>query len=121
VRTPLLSEPLGGSVYAVQPEGAGSPELWAVVSGAGVRLTLRSATLAPQGKPLRADFLELPDLPMSVFTLQLRGGRQGVLTVPSLCSRGRPRHLVAHGAMRGQNDARASQVVRVRARTHCGR
>jgi hypothetical protein len=121
VRTPLLSEPLGGSVYAVQPEGAGSPELWAVVSGAGVRLTLRSATLAPQGKPLRADFLELPDLPMSVFTLQLRGGRQGVLTVPSLCSRGRSRHLVAHGAMRGQNDARASQVVRVRARTHCGR
>jgi hypothetical protein len=120
VRTPLLSERLSGSVYAVQPEGAGSPELWAVVSGAGVRLTLRSVTVAPQGKPLRAEFLGLPDLPMSVFTLQLRGGRQGVLTVERLCSRGRSRRLVAHGAMRGQNDARASQVVRVRARPHCG-
>jgi hypothetical protein len=121
VRTPLLADPLTGPVYAVQPDGGGTPDLWAAVAGGGIRLMLRSVTVVRQGE-LRAKFVELPDLPMSAFTMRLGGARQGVVSVVErLCDRGRRRALVARAALRGQNDARASQVVPVRARPRCGR
>lgn len=121
VRTSLLADPLTGPVYAVQPTGGGTPDLWAAVAGSGVRLMLQSVTVVRRGA-LRARFVGLPDLPISAFTMRLRGARQGVLSVVKrLCRRGRPRALVARTALRGQNGARASQVVRVRARPRCAR
>jgi hypothetical protein len=118
--TPLLSEPFTGAVYAVRPKGSGTPDLWAIISGGGVRMTLRSATVAKKGQAVRAEFTDLPDLPMSAFTLQLRGGKKGVLSgAESFCSKRRARRLDAQGALRGQNDARRAQTVRISVRPRC--
>ena len=114
------AEPLTGSVYAVRPKGSGKPDLWAIVSGGGVRMTLRSATLAKKGQPVRAEFTDLPDLPMSTFTLRLRGGKRGVLSgAESFCGKRRARRLTAQGALLGHNEARSTQTVRVIARPRC--
>jgi len=119
-RSPLLPDQLTGPVYAVQPEGSGTPDLWAAVAGGGLRLMLQSVVDARPDKPMRATFVRLPDLPIAAFTMRLRGGRQGVLSVVEpLCRSGRPRDLPVHTVLRGQNDARAAQVVPIHARPRC--
>jgi hypothetical protein len=120
VTTPLLAEPLAGSIYVVRPKGSGKPDLWAIFSGSGVRITLRGATVAKKGQAVRAVFTDLPDLPMSSFTLRLRGGKRGVLLgAESFCSKRRARRITAQGALLGHNGARTTKTVRVSARPRC--
>jgi hypothetical protein len=120
VTTPLLAEPLTGSVYVVRPEGNGKPDLWAMFSGSGVRITLRAATVAKKGQAVRAEFTDLPDLPISSLTLRLRGGKGGVLSgAESFCSKRRARRITAQGALVGHNGARSTRTVRVSARPRC--
>lgn len=122
VVTPLFPAPLTGSVYVVRPESGTLPDLWVNVRGSGISMNLRSTTSWSVGKPVRATFVDLPDVPMSSFTLQLRGGGRGMLALAKdLCSRGRAVRLTASGSMLGHNGKRRSGRVRVQARPRCTR
>ena len=72
-RTPLSSKQLTGPVYVVQPQGNGSPDLWASVEGTGVLLNLRSETSAKNWRTT-VTLAHLPDVPLSAFTMRLAGG-----------------------------------------------
>jgi hypothetical protein len=104
-RTPLLGKPLKGAVYVVQPQGDGEPDLWANLKGQGVELNIRSQSSTKKG---RADsqFDELPDMPLSLFSMRFAGGKHGFLTLDrSFCVHGRPRSLTAPASFEAQNGA----------------
>jgi hypothetical protein len=120
-RTPLLSKPLTGSVHLVQVEGRAIPELWAVLRGEGVRLVMRSTTSRP-GQPVRSTFVDLPDLPLTAFTMRLAGGRGGLLVAADgLCRDRRARGMSAGTTLRAHNGARRDRRVQVRVRPSCRR
>ena len=122
IRTPLLRELLTGPVHVVQPEGGGLPDLWATVAGGGVRLGLRSATVVARDRSVRAKFEQLPDVPLSSLSLQLRGGARGLLSLTQgLCRSGRPLRLTAHATLQAHNGRRSSKQLRVQARPRCRR
>ena len=85
-----------------------------------MRLTVRATTSAPSGKPAVTTFVEMPDMPLSSLSMTLTGGRGGLLTLArSLCAGRHARRLSAAGALVGQNGARRSVRVRVRAAPVC--
>lgn len=72
-RSPLLGVPLRGPVYLVQPKGGGVPDFWSNLEGMGVKLQMRGES---SGKPgnLVTEMVEIPDLPLSSFTMHVNGG-----------------------------------------------
>jgi hypothetical protein len=77
--SPLLSEPLSGPVYVVQPDGGGFPDLWSNVEGEGVKLQLRSESSGKHGN-LVTEMVDIPDLPLASFTMRVNGGgKKGAL------------------------------------------
>jgi hypothetical protein len=122
VVSPLLPQPLTGTVNAVLPTRGSLPDLWATVAGTGVRLSVRSTTSAPSGKPISDRFEGLPDIPFSSLVLRLRGGDRGLLTLASgLCTAGRARRVVVRDALRGANGKLRSGRVRVGSHPACAR
>jgi hypothetical protein len=104
-RTPLLGKPLKGAVYVVQPKGDGEPDLWADLKGAGVELNVRSQSANVKGR-IQTQLKELPDMPLSVFTMQFAGGKHGFLALDrDLCVDGRPRSLTAPASFEAHNGA----------------
>lgn len=72
--TPLLRGPLTGPVFLVQPKNKGDfPDLWTNVEGMGVKLQLRSESVLHDGR-LNTELVEIPDLPLSSFTMNVSGG-----------------------------------------------
>jgi hypothetical protein len=72
--TPLLRGALRGPVYLVQPEHEkGLPDLWSEVEGMGVKLRLKSESHRRGGR-LSTELFNIPDLPLSSFTMRLNGG-----------------------------------------------
>jgi hypothetical protein len=111
VATPVLSQPLTGTVYLVQgirTNSAGQqirtlPALLVTLRGV-VAIDLRGQTSVDSHSRLVTTFPNLPDLPFSTFTLKVNGGPHGILVVTggaNLCH-GRQVGRVAFGA---QNDA----------------
>jgi hypothetical protein len=121
VRTPLLPFGLGGPVDVVAPSSGSRPELWAMLGGGGgVRLRLRGATAVARDGRVTTSFAGLPDIPIASFSLSLRGGREGLLTLTrSLCggTGGRPLRILVSASLRGHNGA--LRATRVRAHTAC--
>jgi hypothetical protein len=118
-RSPLLSKPLEGSVYVVQPPGDGFPDLWINLEGMGLELALRSEVSQRHGR-LVTKFVGLPDVPLSKFTMQLRGGDDGILSLrKGFCARGRASRLVSQVAVEGQNGAYRRVRVPVSAKGGC--
>jgi len=104
-RTPLLKEPLKGGIYVVQPKGAGEPDLWTSLEGQGIELNLRSLSALKDGH-LETRFQDLPDTPLSSFTMRFDGGESGVLSLRrDLCVKGKARHLSAPTTLEGHNGA----------------
>ncbi len=121
-RSPLLPQPLTGSIDVVQPSHGTQPDLWAALAGNGVRLNVRGTTSAPSGGPVVADFAGLPDIPLSGLRLSLRGGRRGLLSLKTgLCGKERARLIAVRVELRGHNDKRRSTRVRVHAAPPCSR
>jgi hypothetical protein len=119
-RTPLSKDEFKGSIYVVQPEGNGSPELWATVKGTGARLDLKTKTSSRRGRAI-ITLDNLPDLPLSALTMHLFGGDKGVLSLRSgPCAGSRLRHLIASVESTGQNGAFRPARVPVVAKTRCG-
>ena len=92
VWSPLLGEPLAGSIY-LQAPGGRLPGLVVDLRGGGFEFTL-GGRIALAGGGLRVRLSGLPDLPLTKAVFTLAGGRRGLLVnSASLC--GRPRRATA--------------------------
>lgn len=112
-RTPLLARRLAGPVYLVAGRG-GIPGLGVQLDGQ-VRILLQGTT-GVGGVRVRNTFAGIPDVPIRAFTLNLAGGRRGVLTpTRNLC---RVRNNAIVRAV-GHNGERTKRTVRVS--VPCGR
>jgi hypothetical protein len=109
-RSRLLNEPLRGPVYLVQPKGGGFPDLWSNVKGQGVQLQLISESLRGHGS-LSTETIELPDTPLSAFSLNLDGGKGGIFSLRSNPCKAQAHRLTSPVALEAQDDAyRAMRV-----------
>jgi hypothetical protein len=106
-RTTLLRRPMNGFLYVVQPQGNGSPDLWAGLEGQGLEVSLRGTTAVHEGQT-ETRFVGLPDFPLRSLSLRLASGKGGILKL-----KGDPRgRLLAPTEIVGQNAAR--RVLRAR-------
>lgn len=116
-RSSMLSQPLRGSIYIVQPKGDGLPDLWIRLASAGVHVDLRGRTSQQDGRFVTS-LVGLPDVPLSAFGMRLRGGPGGVLSLGAEpCGHSRAPRLVSRLAVRGQNGAR--RKLRLKAAARC--
>jgi len=110
VTTPVLSQPLTGTVYLVQGIRTGPggqqirtlPALLITLRGE-VALDLRGQTSVDSRSRLVTTFPAAPDVPFSSFALTIGGGRGGILVVTghaNLCQR-RQTALAAFGSQSG--------------------
>lgn len=118
--SPLLSEPLRGPVYLVQPKGGGFPDLWSAVEGAGVKLQLKSES-SGKGSNLVTEVLEIPDLPLSSFSMRINGrGEKGALfSLGGDPCGASPRDLATPVQFEGHDGA--YRTMNVRLKTQCPR
>jgi len=88
--TPLLEEPLEGPVYFRSNGGERLlPDVVADLHGGGFRFTAVIAVKAKNGR-LRARILNSPDAPVTSFSLNLKGGKEGLLVnSANLCAKKR--------------------------------
>lgn len=118
-RTPLLAEPLRGSVYVAQPSGNGLPDIWTHLEGGGIEMNLRGGAPA-QGGSTTIDLTGLPDLPLSSLSLRLWPGARSAISLQARpCHNGTLRSLTAPVSLRGQNSARRVLSVRIGAKAGC--
>jgi hypothetical protein len=75
--TPLLEGAMAGSIYLAQPQGNGSPDLWAQLRGSGIEVALHGETAVKDGRA-ETTFAHTPDFPLSEFSLRFGGGAHGV-------------------------------------------
>ena len=111
--TPLLAKPLEGPVY-LRASSNPLPDLVAALNGQiDVDLDGRIDTV---NGGIRNSFETVPDVPVSEFTLTVRGGKRGLLVNSTNLCKKRPRVIVK---MTGQNGKKANQRVEIR--TPCRR
>jgi hypothetical protein len=86
VKTPLLEDPLVGSVYLGEQRPDQLLRLFLVARGSGVTVKLPGvATPDPVTGQLTVIFDNSPQLPFSLLHIQLDGGAQAPLTNPASC------------------------------------
>ncbi len=114
--TPLLDGPLKGPVYLRSNPEHELPDLVAALHGQ-VDVELSGVTDTTRNGRLRNTFEMIPDVPVSKFTLTVRGGKRGLLvSTRNLC-----RHrLFSRVELNAQNGAR-SLSKRQPVRTSCKR
>jgi hypothetical protein len=118
-RTSLLSEPLKGAIYVVRPSDNGLPELGISLTALGAHLNFSSQTGFKDGH-LITKLVSLPDMPLSSFTMRLRGGSDGAFSLETgLCSSGRPRRLDSLLLATGQDGSKRRSRVSVETRARC--
>jgi hypothetical protein len=87
VQTPALHEPLTGPVYFVEGRRTTAsgqtrrtlPRLWLKLSGQGVPLDLWASSDVDDQQRLVTTFDDIPDAPITRFTLMIYGGKNGIL------------------------------------------
>jgi len=113
--TPLLDQPLAGTVYAVSGRG-GLPRLAFILNGQ-VDLLPRAETRNDKQGRLVTTVPVVPDAPIGHFRLTLFGGKSGYLVnTRSLCGKKPP---VVKVAFNGQNAKQ--RVQRVKVKVPCGK
>jgi hypothetical protein len=119
-RTPLLGKTLRGPVYLAQPEGKGLPDLWSKLGAEGVTIDVQSQTHRQDGR-LATEVVNLPDMPLTRFAMQLDGGKHGLFSLrEGLCASGHRRSFLGAAAAQGQNGAYRMMRVRLGAAAPCG-
>jgi hypothetical protein len=114
--TPLLEEPMRGSIFVAQPQrGNGPPDLWMSLAGGGLHVAMRAETATVKGRVVTR-LVELLDFPLAKLTMGFAGGERGALRLRRDPCRGR---LSSSLALEGQN--RALREVRVGVGVDCGR
>ncbi|HKF82317.1 MAG TPA: hypothetical protein VKB23_05080 [Solirubrobacterales bacterium] len=84
--TPLLAEPLSGPVYLRSSTNL-LPDVVAYLSGQGFEVEVVGRIDRARGGGLRGTFELLPDAPVTKFTMNLAGGKHGLLVnSENLCS-----------------------------------
>jgi hypothetical protein len=120
VDSPLLDEPMHGSVYAVQPRGGGEPDTWIALTGGGMTLSFKGESVSEHGRAMTR-MSGMADMPLSSFTLRLGGPGEGLLTFDaSPCRHGVARRLSTEIRARGQNGARHVVRLAIPTGAHCG-
>jgi hypothetical protein len=113
--TPLLRNPLRGSVYFVKNPKRILPDLMVALRGE-VDLDLTGKVSIPGGKRLATKFDTIPDAPITKFTLRIVSGKNGPVGIATnLCSR-KGRRTPAAVGFRGQNGAVLQVHPRVKVR-----
>jgi hypothetical protein len=118
-RTPLLSKPLKGSIYIVQPRGEGLPDLGIDLTALGTHLTISGRTELEDGHFVTR-LVGLPDMPMSNFTMRIAGGEEGTFSLQEgLCKRGQPRRLDSTLAATGQDGSKRRLRIPLETNARC--
>ena len=111
--TPLLSKPLEGPVY-LRASSNQLPDLVVALNGQ-INVDLDGRIDSVNGG-IRNSFETVPDVPVSEFTLTVRGGKRGLLVNSTNLCKKRPRVIVK---MTAQNGKKANQHAEIR--TPCRR
>jgi hypothetical protein len=107
--TPMLSTPLTGPAYLVYYRGVKYPKLVMVLQGSGVEVQLVGLLGISKGI-LTTKFSSLPDIPMTLFEMNLPKGRNSALgATESLCAKPQ---MMPYTTI-GQSGAKAAGVVRI--------
>lgn len=118
-RTSLLSRPLKGAIYIVQPPDNGLPDLGISLAALGTHLNFSGQTGFEDGR-LVTKLVDLPDMPISRFTMRLGGGSDGAFTLETgLCDGGRPRRLDASLLAVGQDRSKRRSRVPIATHARC--
>ena len=111
--TPILDQPLRGPVY-LRSSSHLLPDIAVALDGQ-VDFELAGRIDQAKGGGLRANFETAPDVPVSTFTLNLLGGKRGLLISSENLCKAHPRASVT---LSGQNGKRVSRQTKIR--TSCG-
>jgi len=112
--TPLLDEPLEGPVY-LRSSKSSIPDLVADLHGRGIEIEVPGRIDSSRGG-IRANFEALPDAPVTSFTMNLFGGKRGLIANAEAPCRG------AHGAnVRAIAQSNLTAVLHPRLRARCKR
>jgi hypothetical protein len=113
-RTAVLSEPLRGNLYSVQPPRGGVPDVWAVMRGEGVGVRFRLKSKLVGGR-LRGELVDLPDIPLASLTMKFAGGKRGLFTLDRApCVGGRARRAAAKARLTAHSSATRRATVPLR-------
>lgn len=85
ITTPLLDDPLEGSIYLAQPTSAQLLKIYAVARGSGVLVKLPGTIDASNDRQLTATFDNNPQLPFTDFELRFFDGPNASLVNPDTC------------------------------------
>jgi hypothetical protein len=119
-RTPMLREPLKGSLYAVQPKGNRTPDVWIELKGSGLEVRLRGETSTAKGRVMTR-LVDLPDFTMSSFQMRFGGGAHGVFKLKSSPCRAGRKGLLAPIEIEGQNLALRQIDAQAKVTGGCGK
>jgi len=118
--SPLLDEPMQGSVYVVQPSGNGEPDTWIALTGGGMTISVKGESIADHGRAITR-MSGLADVPLSSLTLRLGGPGEDLLSFDtSPCRHGMPRRLGTEILARAQNGARREVRLNIPTGARCG-
>jgi hypothetical protein len=107
--TPLLDQPLEGPVYLRTGYGTKLPELAAALNGPQISITLAGTIdsvhqKGTEGSRIRNTFALVPDAPVERFTLELKGGKKGLLVNSTDVCKGTHKALAAFTGQNGKLD-----------------
>jgi hypothetical protein len=107
--TPLLEAPLEGPVYLRTGYGTKLPELAAALNGPQISITLAGTIdsvhqKGTEGSRIRNTFALVPDAPVEKFTLELKGGKKGLLVNSTDVCKGAHKALAAFTGQNGKLD-----------------
>jgi hypothetical protein len=118
-RTSLLSKPLKGTIYIVQPSDNGLPDLGISLSALGTDLSFSGQTELEDGH-IVTKLVGLPDMPLSSFTMRLQGGDDGAFGLEiGLCKGGKPRRLESLLFATGQDGSRRRSRIPIETNARC--
>jgi hypothetical protein len=117
-RTPLLDEPLEGSIYVVQPRGNGEPDLWVALAAGGVKLTIEGRGENDRGR-FHAKLAGLPDMPLSSFTMRLGAAGDDLLSLAADPCAGPTARLRTDVFATAQNGARRKLGLTIATGSRC--
>jgi hypothetical protein len=107
--TPLLDQPLEGPVYLRTGYGTRLPELAAALNGPQIQVDLAGKidsvhVKGTEGSRIRNTFALVPDAPVEKFTLELKGGKKGLLVNSTDVCKGTHKALAAFTGQNGKLD-----------------
>jgi hypothetical protein len=106
--SPLLEKPLEGTVYLASGYGHKLPDVLAALKGQ-VNINL-DGIVSSFHQRLRTTFKTVPDVPVTKFTLNLLGGKRGLLVNSANLCKGAQ---LATVEMTGQNNRRANSQPKI--------